>query len=564
MASTAEAIWLIDPGRFINSVHGENSCQDCHEDIAEKDLHPDPGNVNKKLSDFFSIEQCSNCHDEISDDLNEGRHGSIKINIPKGYEDCIQCHDPHYQPSIEEKAAAERKTEIPEFSDADKTCMACHGAVNTDDSNRNKTVSGLCFHCHGQGENQARKITSASVALIDAGAYSLVPHADINCLVCHPRAPAFEHDKQIPADCRECHAPHDEKVAHDAHRTVACQSCHLQDVQPLRDPQTRMVAWKSQRNLGSALKIHEMRRDEDLENCRRCHIKDNTVGAAAMILPAKSVICLPCHTATISFGDTTTILALIIFLFGLLMTFSYVLTGSISEANESGAIQKFFRIIGSGLKVVFSPKISILLKAFGADVLFQRRLYYQSVSRWLIHSLIFMPLVFRFVWGVVALLTSLYKPESELMWFMLDKNHAATAFLFDLSGILILAGIVLAFVRGARQSDRPAGLPHQDRFALALIGGMVLIGFILEGLRIAMTGSPQDAAYAFVGYGISSLFNDFTGLNQVYGYVWYTHAITAGAFIAYLPFSRLSHIIMAPFVLAMRAVAESEHEKGHK
>jgi nitrate reductase gamma subunit len=246
-----------------------------------------------------------------------------------------------------------------------------------------------------------------------------------------------------------------------------------------------------------------------------------------------------------------------------LMTFSYVLTGSISESNESGAIQKFFRIIGSSLKTVFSPRISIILKVFVTDVLLQRRLYDQSVSRWLIHSLIFMPFVFRFVWGIVALLASLWKPESEWIWFMLDKNHAVTAFLFDLSGILILAGIVLAFIRGTRLSDRPPGLPRQDRIALVLIGAMVLIGFILEGMRIAMTGSPQDASYAFIGYGISSLFNGFAGLNRFYGYVWYMHAITAGAFIAYLPFSRLSHIIMAPFVLAMRALAESEHEKRH-
>ena len=51
--SPAEASWFIDPNDFFKSAHGENSCQDCHGDIAEKDLHPDPDNVNKKLSSYF-------------------------------------------------------------------------------------------------------------------------------------------------------------------------------------------------------------------------------------------------------------------------------------------------------------------------------------------------------------------------------------------------------------------------------------------------------------------------------------------------------------------------------
>ena len=35
-----------------------------------------------------------------------------------------------------------------------------------------------------------------------------------------------------------------------------------------------------------------------------------------MVLPAKSIICMPCHTATFSIGDTVTVLSLILFLFG--------------------------------------------------------------------------------------------------------------------------------------------------------------------------------------------------------------------------------------------------------
>jgi nitrate reductase gamma subunit len=75
-----------------------------------------------------------------------------------------------------------------------------------------------------------------------------------------------------------------------------------------------------------------------------------------------------------------------------------------------------------------------------------------------------------------------------------------------------------------------------------------------------MTGSPDGSAAAFLGYGLSKIFSGGPTLNQWYGYIWYLHAVLTGAFIAYLPFSRLAHIIMAPVNLAMRAVAEDDHE----
>ena len=98
------------------------------------------------------------------------------------------------------------------------------------------------------------------------------------------------------------------------------------------------------------------------------------------------------------------------------------------------------------------------------------------------------------------------------------------------------------------------GLPPADWPAYGLLGGIMIVGFILEGMRMAMTGSPGGAPYAFLGDAISRLLAgaELTGL---YGYVWYLHAILTGAFVVYLPFSRMFHMIMAPVVLAINAAA---------
>jgi nitrate reductase gamma subunit len=110
------------------------------------------------------------------------------------------------------------------------------------------------------------------------------------------------------------------------------------------------------------------------------------------------------------------------------------------------------------------------------------------------------------------------------------------------------------------------GVPSQDRLALGLIAGIVVIGFILEGMRIAMTGYPEGSGYAIIGCWISLFFSNNSGLTDSYGYIWYVHAVLTGAFFAYLPFSRLLHIILAPFVLALNAVSghgNSQSQRSH-
>jgi nitrate reductase gamma subunit len=158
------------------------------------------------------------------------------------------------------------------------------------------------------------------------------------------------------------------------------------------------------------------------------------------------------------------------------------------------------------------------------------------------------------------LIGSLWKPEWPFVWPMLDKNQPVTGFLFDVTGMILILGIVFALLRGAkRRSTQLPDLPNQDRIALTLIGGIVLVGFVLEGMRIAMTGFPGGSEWAFLGYGIGELFSQGRYLVNFYGYVWYLHALLSGTFLAYLPFSRLLHIVVAPLVLTANAASDDRH-----
>lgn len=573
----AGASWLIDAGKFHVSAHGQTPCLDCHEDVQSKTLHPDPGEVNKKLSDFFEADQCLACHDGIMEDIEQGSHGGKKVEDPETYTSCISCHDPHEQLSLGDNRAGgfapsrpareqcgachEERSALPVLSSEDETCMTCHGSPDPETEEGRKKISALCLHCHGQGGTETQRRTAEKVPLINPDEYDAVPHADTACTVCHTAAAGFGHGTQKTGDCGRCHLRHDEKVAHDAHLTVACEACHLRDIRPVRDPGSGTVQWARSENKGSSSRVHEMVSDDEEENCRRCHFKGNQVGAAAKVLPPKSILCMPCHAATFSAGDMTTILALIVFLAGMVMTFAYVLTGTMETGGEESSVSKFLRLLGHVLRTIFSPDLVPIIKALFLDVILQRRLYKQSPKRWLIHGLIFWPFLFRFCWGLIALIGSLGKPEWSGIWAMIDKNHPLTAFLFDVSGLMLFCGIIAAFVRGSTgERAKAAVLPGQDRLALGLIGAVVIAGFLLEGLRIAMTGRPSGSEYALIGHVLSQLFSGPRGVTGLYGYVWYVHAVLTGLFIAYLPFSRLIHILMAPIILAMNAVSQRGHD----
>ena len=579
-AIKTEAQWRIDARELHISAHMENSCQDCHEEIAGQDLHPNPADVGKTLKSFFREETCLNCHDDVMDDLDEGVHGNEEIRDGENFKYCIRCHSPHVQSRLGENrmgefdpsrpeheqcgACHEERSNLPALYAEDEACMACHGRVDPESPQGKEQIERFCFHCHGLAGSEAQKLTGEVVPLIDIDAYRSLPHADLACTECHPNAAGFNHSVQESGDCRRCHLPHDEKVAGDAHSEVSCGACHLEGIEPARDPESRLVSWNRDTDTGAPLRIHEMTRMSDQNSCKRCHFKGNEVGAVSMLLPAKSIMCMSCHSATFSAGDTTTVIALVVFLGGMVNVGSYWLSGSVGGRSDVSSAGKLFYLLWNTVRVLFSFRIFSIIKAMILDVLLQRRLYRQSGRRWFIHSLIFLPFVFRFSWGMVSLVVSLWKPEWALVWPMLDRNHPVTALLFDLTGIMVILGVGFAFFRGQRrQQDQPSGLPGQDRIALGLIGGIVVVGFLLEGLRIAMTGWPEGAGFAVLGYVISLLFGESSLWTGVYGYLWYIHAILTGAFVAYLPFSRLLHIIMAPVVLAMSAVAECEQSRNN-
>ena len=118
--------------------------------------------------------------------------------------------------------------------------------------------------------------------------------------------------------------------------------------------------------------------------------------------------------------------------------------------------------------------------------------------------------------------------------------------LADAAGAVALIGIIIAMVR--RYVLKPSYL-EQRRWDWALYLGIAYIlvsGFVIEGLRIAVTGDPW-ARYSPVGLAFGYALRPLTPhAGIIHEALWWSHLGTVALLIATLPWSRLLHIFTQP------------------
>lgn len=182
-----------------------------------------------------------------------------------------------------------------------------------------------------------------------------------------------------------------------------------------------------------------------------------------------------------------------------------------------------------------------LARNFVIEVLFQRQLFRDNRVRWIRHVFIY--------WGFVGLwildlafffFTKIVKvPEREPLRLFLD-------FGLDLYGGILLIGLTVAlvrayFVRGSK------GSIYNDTPAVVLFFIVAASGFLLEALRLAGVPYEPYMAWSFIGLPLARLLQSMAlPWDSLYQGVWIFHAVIASVSIAYIPLSRMVHIIAVP------------------
>ncbi len=131
--------------------------------------------------------------------------------------------------------------------------------------------------------------------------------------------------------------------------------------------------------------------------------------------------------------------------------------------------------------------------------------------------------------------------------------YKIVSFTADIGGLFVLLGIILASYR--RYIKKPKYLsatkPNQEKFMYAMLVILVVVGYLLEGIRIMGTGMPAgESLWSPIGYFLGSLFGSF-GMGDstwagVYKGLWLFHMLNTMAFIASLTHTKFFHIIALP------------------
>jgi Fe-S oxidoreductase/nitrate reductase gamma subunit len=137
-------------------------------------------------------------------------------------------------------------------------------------------------------------------------------------------------------------------------------------------------------------------------------------------------------------------------------------------------------------------------------------------------------------------------PES--LKFLHGSIYEGYAFIGDLAGAVFLGGIVWAIIR--RYVQRPYRIRIKSKPEHAIILGTLfaigVTGFLAEMFRIALDGRPSFEKWSFIGYPLSGLVENMSGLSGWHQAMWILHVITFIAFLVILPTTMLRHIFTSP------------------
>ena len=450
--------------------------------------------------------------------------------------------------------AAPEQLMSPYANGKERVCLDCHRFPNIDTNEGVIASRALCMECH-EKEACKKDLKGQWVSVqVGPNAFGKTPHKYIACIECHVDVAKLPHRSEQGAQCLSCHTVHGEKEIHDPHLRVRCQACHRMSKFVLLDKQANEVRLSHFDNKQRPIPLtnHLLPETKGNKLCQRCHFRGNKVGAAAAILPSKSVICLMCHTSPIAMGNSLFWIPFLIFVFGILSTVLFWFKGSVEGEKES--LHRKISIASEKVwQIVFSREFFRVIKVFVLDVILQRKILQESVRRWGLHSFIYLSILIRFGIAIFTLVVFNLWPSSSLGLALINKNNPFTAFVYDLLGLFILIGICWALIQRFIIKPKHVVSEFQDSFALILIGLIVLVGFKLEAMRILITQIPPSVAmYSFVGYPLSRLLSLFKlDWSYLYQFIWYSHAVLSAVFIAYLPFGKMKHIINTPFNLLL-------------
>jgi len=166
---------------------------------------------------------------------------------------------------------------------------------------------------------------------------------------------------------------------------------------------------------------------------------------------------------------------------------------------------------------------------------------YKKLFTGVAHGLLF--------WGMVVLTVGTVLVFANVLFgipvFRGEFNRLFMGAFLDAAGVAALAGVLFLLVRRLLPPERLTCFKANTGFILMEVGiiAIIVTGFFMEGARIAQNGADPGS---FVGNWLAAQLAGSGALSAVHRYLWWTHGLIALALIAYIPYSPLVHLVLAP------------------
>ena len=131
-------------------------------------------------------------------------------------------------------------------------------------------------------------------------------------------------------------------------------------------------------------------------------------------------------------------------------------------------------------------------------------------------------------------------------YFFEGTFYKTYSFLMDFSGILMLVGLsYFAYVRYIQKPERLDNFQN-DWIQLVYLALFVVIGFLIEGIRQSATNEiePYAPIGALVGIFVQNL--SLETKEKIHLILWWLHSIQTFSFVALIPYTKFSHMFIAP------------------
>jgi len=262
-----------------------------------------------------------------------------------------------------------------------------------------------------------------------------------------------------------------------------------------------------------------------------------------------------------------------VFIVGALRNISIWLRG----ADVKDGVSEIISIAKSG------SKLRLLLEALFLDVFLKRRVRRQCQWRGVVKAVFVLSYISllslaRIKAGFIHELEAkplyegfFYEPFDDFYFMreLADPNFSFQPIhaIFNFLGDLFAAGIVIFLITAIHRRlsrNMPLKTQVEDAFALGILTLWFFSKFFAEATTILHYGLPAHiGGYWFIGYGLSLALAPLAlPWESIYYALWSLSGLALGVLVAYVPFSKLWHMLLAPVTLLVNYATKGRIHYG--